>query len=143
MRTIWILTVTALVAFGCNKNDTEVTSKMPEGKVAHEQDASATKTVNKTTKESKVDPALKDYVYPSSELQGTYSAGDIESVQYMSQDDFATVVTFYKQKFPGSTSASDANAYFGKQNPDGSSLTVTVTKMNTTTQIILKLEKKG
>ena len=31
--------------------------------------------------------------------------------------------------------------YFGTQNPDGSSLTVTLTKMDSGTQVILKLEK--
>ena len=89
-----------------------------------------------------VDSALKDYVYPGSELGGRFSMGNMLSVQYTSQDEFIQVVNHYKKKFPDTNIGSGTSVYFGKQNPDGSNLTVTLTKLDNGTQIILRLEKK-
>ena len=91
---------------------------------------------------SEVDSALKDYVYPGSELGGRFSTGNMLSVQYTSQDEFIHVVNHYKKKFPDTNIGSGTSVYFGKQNPDGSDLTVTLTKLDNGTQIILKLSKK-
>ena len=92
--------------------------------------------------ESEVDSALKDYVYPGSELGGRFSMGNMLSVQYTSQDQFIHVVNHYKKKFPDTNVGSGTSVYFGKKNPDGSDLTVTLTKLDNGTQIILRLRKK-
>ena len=92
--------------------------------------------------QSEVDSALKDYVYPGSELGGQFSMGNMSSVQCTSQDDFTRVVNHYKEKFPGTNVGSGTSVYFGKKNPDGSDLTVTVTKLDHGTQIVLQLSNK-
>jgi hypothetical protein len=89
-----------------------------------------------------LDSALKDYVYPGSELGGQFSMGNTLSVQFTSQDKFIDVVNHYKKKFPDTNIGSGTSVYFGKQNPDGGDLTVTLTELDNGTQIILKLTKK-
>jgi hypothetical protein len=88
-----------------------------------------------------IDPAFKDYEYPAAVFDGTFSMGNIVSVSYFSQDDFAKVVEFYKQKFPGTAIQSGTITNFSKQNPDGSHLSATISPVGDKTQIILKLEK--
>jgi hypothetical protein len=67
--------------------------------------------------------------------------GNTLSVQYTSQDEFIHVVNHYKKIFPDTNIGSGTSVYFGKMNPDGSNVTVTLTKLDNGTQIILKLSK--
>jgi hypothetical protein len=92
--------------------------------------------------QSHTDSALENYVYPGSEEGGRFSMGNMVSVQYTSQDEFVQVMNHYKKKFPNTNVGSGTSVYFGKQNPDGSDLTVTLTKLDNGTQIILQLNKK-
>ena len=96
-------------------------------------------TPNAQTTDKEVDSALKEYVYPGSELEGQFSMGNMLSVQYISQDEFIHVVNHYKKKFPDTNIGSGTSVYFGKQTPDGGDLTVTLTELDNGTQIILKL----
>ena len=91
--------------------------------------------------QSEADSALEGYVYPGSEEGGRFSMGNMVSVQYTSQDDFAKVVNHYRKKFPDTNVGSGTSVYFGKQNPAGSNITVTLTKMDNGTQIILQLSE--
>jgi hypothetical protein len=88
---------------------------------------------------SEADSILKDYVYPGSEEGGRFSMGNMVSVQYTSPDEFAQVVNHYKKKFPETNVGAGTSVYFGKKNPDGSNLTVTLTKLDNGTQIVLQL----
>jgi len=150
MRIFYTIAVITLIALGCNKKDDERTSKFPESKAANGQEAGAAKELERTpetktddsTKKSTVDPVLKDYEYPASTLEDTFSMGNTVSVIYKSPDDFAKVVEFYKQKFPDAPPQSGTTVYFGGGNADGSGFTVTLTQLNNNTQIILKLDKK-
>ncbi|MBL7189988.1 MAG: hypothetical protein ISS70_26975 [Phycisphaerae bacterium] len=150
MRRFFIIAAITLMALGCNKKDDEGTSKLPESEVANGQEAGATQELKRTpeantddsTKKSKVDPVFKDYEYPASTLEDTFSMGNTVSVIYKSPDDFAEVVEFYKQKFPDAPPQSGTTVYFGKENADGSAFTVTLTQLSNDTQIILRLDKK-
>ena len=150
MRTFFIIAVITLMALGCDKKEDEGTSELPQSKVANEQQAVAaqesertleTKT-DETAKKSTVDPAFKDYEYPTATFESTFSMGNTVSNIYKSPDDFAKVVEFYKQKFPDAPPQSGTTVYFGKTNADGSGFTVTLTRVNNNTQIILRLDKK-
>jgi hypothetical protein len=146
MRVFWILAAAALLALGCSDKSAQTTDQ-PEPGDAVGQDAvsrpSLDKAIEPQTQESAadddVDPALRDFVYPDSELGGEFSMGNTTSLQYTTQDDYAEVVEYYKQKFPDTHTGSGTSTYFGKENPDGSNLTVTLTKLDSGTQIILKL----
>ncbi len=150
MRIIFIIAVITLMAVGCNKKDDEGTSHLPESEVTNEQGASAAQEVKRTSEaktdesseKSNVDPVIKEYEYPASTLESTFSVGNTVSAIYISPDEFAKVVEFYKQKFPDAPPQSGSTVYFGKANADGSGFTVTLTQLNDNTQIILKLEKK-
>jgi len=150
MRIIFIIVVTILMALGCNKKDDEETSRLPESKVANGQEAVAAQELKRSseaktddsTEKSKVDPVFKDYEYPASTFESTFSMGNTASVVYKSPDDFAKIVEFYKQKFPDAPPQSGNTVYFGKENADGSGFTVTLTRVNNDTQIILRLDKK-
>ncbi len=150
MRIIFIIAVITLIALGCNKKDDDGTSKLPESKVANGQEADAVQELKQSpeaktdysTKKSKLDPVFKDYEYPASKIEDTFSMGNTISAIYKSPDDFAKVVEFYKQKFPDAPPQSGSTVYFGKTNADGSGFTVTLTRLNDNTQIILKLNKK-
>ena len=150
MRIFLVIAVIALMGLGCKKKDDEGAAKLPETKVADEQQAATaqepmtapeTKT-DDSTKKSTVDPVFKDYEYPASTFESTFSMGNTVSAIYKSPDDFAKVVDFYKQKFPDTPTQPGTTAYFGKANPDGSGFTVTVTRVDSNTQIILRLDKK-
>jgi len=138
------------MAVGCNKKDDEGTSRLPESKAANGQEAGAAQEMKRTpeaktddsAKNSKVDPVFKDYEYPASTFESTFSAGNTVSVIYKSPDDFAKVVEFYKQKFPDAPPQSGTTVYFGKANEDGSGFTVTLTRLDNNIQIILRLDKK-
>lgn len=151
MRAIWICAIIVLVTLGCSKHDTEVTAELSQKQAADEQDLQASRTTDKKPKvvttgsagEGTLDPAFKDYEYPNSKIDGSFSMGRTVSVMYKSPDDFSEVVVFYQKKFPGSSPQSGTNAYFGKTHSDGSEFTVTLTKTGETTQIILKQDKKG
>ena len=91
--------------------------------------------------QSDADSILKDYVYPGSEEGGRFSMGNMVSVQYTSQDEFVQVVNHYKKKFPDTNVGSGTSVYFGKENPDGSNITVTLTKLDNGTQIVLQLSE--
>lgn len=150
MRIIFIIAVITLMALGCNKKDGQGTSKLPKSKAASGQEADTAHELKKTpdaetdnsTKKSKLDPVFKDYEYPASTFEDKFSMGSIVSVIYKSPDDFSKVVEFYKQKFPDAPPQSGNTVYFGKENEDGSSFTVTLTRLDNNTQIILKLAKK-
>ena len=149
MRIFSIVAVVTLMALGCNKKDDEGTSKLPESKVANEQEAGAAQKLKRTpetktddsTKKSTVDPVFKDYEYPASTFESTFSMGNTVSAIYKSPDDFAKVVEFYKQKFPDAPPQSGTTVYFGKGNADGSGFTVTLSQVNNNTQIILRLDR--
>ena len=150
MRISFIIAVIILMTLGCNKKDDEGTSKLPESKVANGQEAGSAQGLkgmpeaktDDSTKKSTVDPVFKDYEYPASTFENTFSMGNTVSVIYRSPDDFAKVVEFYKQKFPDAPPQSGTTVYFGKTNADGSGFTVTLTRVNNNTQIILRLDKK-
>jgi hypothetical protein len=150
MRIIIIITVIILMALGCNKKDDEGISNLPESEVANDQEADAVQELTQSpqaktddsAKKKELDPIFKDYEYPASEIEDTFSMSNTISAIYKSPDDYAKVVAFYKQKFPDAPPQSGTTVYFGKTNADGSSFTVTLTKVNNHTQIILKLEKK-
>jgi hypothetical protein len=138
----------ALLVLGCGERSAE-TTQAPESSGVEGQDAApapqvsepeAAKTAGAAVHDD-VDPRIKDFVYPGSEAGGQFDMGGTVSLQYASQDDYAKVVDHYLQKFPGSHPGAGTSAYFAKQNADGSNLTVTVTKLDTGTQIILKLEE--
>ena len=150
MRTFSIIAVITLMALGCSKKDDEGTSSLPQNNVANEQPAGAAqepertpeaKTDDSATKGT-VDPVFKEYEYPASTSEGTFAMGNTVSVIYKSPDDFAKVVEFYEQKFPDAPSQPGTTVYFGKENADGSSFTVTLTRLDNSTQIILRLDKK-
>ena len=147
MRTFFIIAVITLMALGCDKKDDEGTSKLPESegrKAGAAQELKGTPETNTddSTKKSTVDPAFKDYEYPTATFESTFSMGNTVSNIYKSPDDFAKVVEFYKQKFPDAPPQSGTTVYFGKINADGSGFTVTLTQVNNNTQIILRLDKK-
>ena len=149
MRKLWIFSIAALMVLGCTRSDTEVNSKLPEGKTKSEV-VSQVDPIKKNMAEdrtgrpagaSNIDPAFKDYEYPAADFDGTFSTGDTVSVSYFSQDDFSKVVEFYNQKFPGTAIQSGTTTHFSKENPDGSHLSATISPVGDKTQIILKLEK--
>jgi len=148
MRLIAIIALAALITLGCGKNDADTRSQ-PEGAGAGDlnsgpaTDGGTASKPDNSAGAADVDPALKDYVYPGSQSGGTFSMGNTVSHQFTTNDDFATVVDFYRQKFPDANPPVGTSAYFGKQAPDGGGLTVTLTKTDNGTQIILRLEKKG
>jgi hypothetical protein len=150
MRIIIIIAVIILMASGCDKKDDEGSSKMPESKVANGQEADAIQElkqspetkIDDSTKKNNLDPVFKDYEYPASKIEDTFSMSNTISAIYKSPDDFAKVVEFYKQKFPDAPPQVGSTAYFGKTNADGSGFTVTLTRVNNNTQIILRLDKK-
>jgi len=151
MRKLWIFSVAALIALGCSKSDTEVDSKLPEGKTKSEV-VSQVDLIEKNITEdrtgrlagaSNIDPVFKDYEYPAADFDGTFSSGDTVSVSYFSQDDFSKVVDFYNQKFPGTAIQSGTITNFSKENPDGSNLAATISQVGDKTQIILRLARKS
>ena len=122
---------------------------MPQSKVVKEPQAEAapepmkmpeTKTVE-VAKKSAVDPAFKDYVYPNSKFENTVSMGNTTSAIYKSTDGFVKVVSFYKVKFPDAPVQPGTTVYFVKTNEDGSGITVTLTKLDSEIQIILRKDK--
>jgi len=149
MRIIFIIAVIILMALGCNKKDDVGSSKLPESTVANGQEAdavqeqkqSADSKTDDSTKKNELDPVLKDYEYPVSKIEDTFSTDNTISAIYKSPDDFGKVVEFYKQKFPDAPPQSGSTVYFGKTNADGSGFTVTLTQVNNNTQIILRLDK--
>jgi hypothetical protein len=150
MRTFLIISAVALLAFGCEKKEDQGTSTGPQSMVAGEQMAEIpgettstreTKT-DETAVSSTVDPVFKDYVYPNSKLEDTISMGNTTSAIYKSSDGFVKVVDFYKQRFPDAPVQPGTTVYFGKTDADGSSLTVTLTKLDIEIQIILRHDKK-
>ena len=151
MRTFLIIAAATLLAFGCDKKEDQGTSTPPKNTVAKEQQPEAAQEpvrtpetrTDETAKKSEVDPAFKDYEYPTSTLEDSVSKGNTVSVIYKSPHEFAKVVEFYKQKFPDAPDQPGTTVYFVKTNADGSALTVTLTKLDNETQIILKQEKKS
>lgn len=149
MRMFWMITATALLVLGCSEEGAQTTHKTESDQIKGQD---VTRPVMKDREvetkpggpagKSEIDSALKDCVYPGSELGGRFSMGNTLSVQYTSQDEFIHVVNHYKKKFPDTNIGSGTSVYFGKKNPDGSNLTVTLTKLENGTQIILKLSKK-
>jgi len=149
MRMFWTITAMALLVLGCSEKGAQTTHKTETDRIKRQAVVrSEMKNREVETKpggpagKNEVDPALKDYVYPGSELGGRFAMGNMVSVQYTSQDEFSHVVNHYKSKFPDTNIGPGTSVYFGKQNPDGSDLTVTLTKLDNGTQIILKLSKK-
>ena len=115
MRKIFIITVITFMALSCNKKDDEGASKLHERKVADKQEVIAAQDSERppeadtddSSEKSEVDPVFKDYEYPASTLESTFSMGNTVSVIYNSPDDFSKVVEFYKQKFPDAPPQSD------------------------------------
>jgi hypothetical protein len=150
MRIIFIIAVMILMALGCNKKEDEGTSNLPESKVANGQEVDTIQELPQSSEaktdgsvnENKLDPVFRDYEYPDSKLEDTFSMGKTISAIYKSPDNFAKVVEFYKQKFPDAPPQSGSTVYFGITNADGSGFTVTLTQVNNDTQIILRLDKK-
>ena len=150
MRKLWIFSIAALMVLGCTKSDTGATSKLSEGKTKSEVVSQVDPKEQKMAEDrtggpagaSNIDPAFKDYEYPAADFDGTFSMGNIVSVSYFSQDDFAKVVEFYNQKFPGTAIQSGTTTHFAKNNPDGSHISATISQVGDKIQIILKLEGK-
>jgi len=143
---IWMIAIAALLLVpGCSKKGAQ-DANQPESTQNVGQpvtiDETAQTGIQEPAEKNEVDPAFNDYIYPGSKLDGKHSMGGSESLMYMSKDDFNSVVEYYKQKFPDTNVGSGTTVYFGKENPDGSSLTVTLTKMDYGTQVILNLTKK-
>ena len=142
---ILMIVIAALVLVpGCSKKGTQDADK-PESTQDVVQpvtkDETAETGIQEPAEKDEVDPAFNDHIYPGSKLDGKHSMGSSESLFYMTEEDFANVVEYYKQKFPDTNVGSGTTVYFGKKNPDGSSLTVTLTEMDYGTQVILKLTK--
>jgi len=149
MRTFLIIAAVTLLAFGCDKKEDQGTTSLPPKKVANEQPPDAVVKLKKTTEtkadataaKSTVDPVFKDYVYPNSEFEDTVSMGNTKSAIFKSTDGFVKVVSFYKEKFPDTNVQPGTTVSFGKTNEDGTSLTVTLTKLDSEIQIILRHDK--
>lgn len=149
MQKFFIIAVIALMALGCSKKDDEGTSELPqtngvEGQlenVGNEPETAIETNTNDSANESTADPVFKEYEYPASIFESTFSMGNTVSNIYKSSDSFAKVVDFYKQKFPDSPPQSGTTVYFGKTNEDGSGFTVTLTQLDNDTQIILRRDK--
>ena len=148
IRMFWMITATALLVLGCSEEGAQTTHKTESDQIKGQdvirpviKDKDVETQPEGPAVKSEVDPALKDYVYPGSELTEQFSMGNMLSVLYMSQDQFDSVVDHYKKKFPDTNIGSGTSVYFGKQNPDGKNLTVTLSKLDNGTQIILKLSK--
>lgn len=148
MRMFLMIAAMVLLALGCSKKGAQTTPETESDQIKGQdvvrpvvEDREVATKPGGPAEEGEVDPALKDYVYPGSELGGRFSMGNMLSVQYTSQDEFVDIVTHYKKKFPDTNVGSGTSVYFGKQSPDGSDLTVTLTKLDNGTQIILKLSK--
>ncbi|MFC1452581.1 hypothetical protein ACFLSJ_04465 [Verrucomicrobiota bacterium] len=146
MRVFWIIAATALLVLGCSDKGAQTADKTESGQIKgadvvrpQMKDREVEAKQGGPAGDNEVDPALKDYVYPGSELGGRFAMGNMLSLQYTSQDEFTKVVDHYKEKFPDTNVGPGTSVYFGKQNPDGSDLTVTLTKLDSGTQIILKL----
>ena len=150
MRKLWIFSIATLMVLGCNKSDTEVNSKLPEGETKSEVVSQVDPKEKKMAEDrtggpagvSNIDPVFKDYEYPGADFDGTFSMENTVSVSYFSQDDFSKVVEFYNQKFPGTAIQSGTTTNFSKKNPDGSRLAATISQVGDKTQIILRLERK-
>ena len=149
MQTFWLISMVVLLVLGCSEKGAQ-TGTNPESPGVKSQEMVQRMTKNKTVEagtpgsveSSEVDPVLKDYVYPGSDLGGQWPMDQPVSFQFTSADDFAKVVDYYKRKFPDTHVGSGTTVYFGKENPDGSHMTVTLTKVDNGTQVILKLDKQ-
>lgn len=149
MRTFLIIAAVTLLAFGCDKKDDQGTSAPPTGNLVNEKIAEAAKNLEETTEikadktavKSAVDPVFKDYVYPNSKIEDMVSMGNTISAIFKSPDGFVKVISFYKEKFPDAPVQPGTTVSFAKNNADGSSLTVTLTKLDNQTQIILRNDK--
>ena len=148
IRMFLMIIATALLVLGCSQEDAQTTQKTESDQIKGQDVARPVKKDKEVeaktdgpVAKSEVDPAMKDYVYPGSELTEQFSMGNMLSVLYMSQDQFDRVVDHYKKKFPDTNIGSGTSVYFGKKNPDGRNLTVTLSKRENGTQIILKLSK--
>jgi hypothetical protein len=117
-----------------------VVNEQPPDAAVKLKETAETKTVE-TALENTVDPALKDYVYPNSKFENTVSMGNTTSAIYKSTDGFVKVISFYKEKFPDTNVQPGTTVSFGKTNEDGTSLTVTLTKLDSEIQIILRHDK--
>ncbi len=150
MRTLWIFSIAALMVLGCTRSDTEVNSKLPEGRtgsdvvseVAPQEKKMAEDRTGRPAGAGNIDPAFKDYEYPAADFDGTFSSGGMVTAAYFSQDDVSKVAEFYHQKFPGSALQLGITTNYSKQDPDGSHLSATITKVGNKTQIILKIERE-
>jgi hypothetical protein len=151
MRKIFIISVIILLALGCNKKDEGGTSNLPESTTAGEQEKDALQDQDENLEantdaaamKKDLDPLFEEYEYPASDIEDTFSMGTTISAIYKSADEFDKVVAFYKQKFPDAPPQSSSTVYFGKTLEDGSGFTVTLTQINSHTQIILRLDKKS
>ena len=150
MKKLLVFCLATLVVFGCNKKDTDVESKLLEDNTKSELvsqiDSAEKKMVEDRTGQSvgasNIDPVFEYYEYPAADFDGTFSMENTVSVSYFSQDDFSKVIEFYNKKFPGTAIKSGTTTNFSKENPDGSRLGATITKVGDKTQIILRLDKK-
>lgn len=148
MRVMLILAITVLLTISCSKEKTEVTTTLSESEairtnnvgVAQKGSSESEREISSTDEEGTIDPVLKEYKYPNSELDGKSATGKTVSYMFLSPDEFAEVVKYYQKKFPDSPPPSGGNAYYAKTDSDGS-ITVTVTGINNTTQIILRSDK--
>ena len=148
MRMFWMITAVVFLVLGCSEVGAQDAHKTESDEIMGQdvtrpvmEDRAVEAKPGGPAGTSEVDSALEDYVYPGSELGGRFSMGNISSVQYTSQDQFIDVVNHYKKKFPDTNIGSGTSVYFGKKKPDGSNLTVTLTKLDNGTQIILQLTK--
>lgn len=147
---IALIVISILTALSCAKKDDLRTDETLESKMTNRQESLTAEELEKaphamiadSVKNSKLDSVFTDYEYPASILEDTFSMSSTVSCIYKSSDEFAEVVEFYKKKFPDAPPQTGTTVYFGKTNTDGSGLTVTITKLDHNTQIILRLDKK-
>lgn len=148
MRAVLIMMIAALVTASCSKEETEVTTTLSESEAVSTNDVDVTRKgsdepelkASRTAGKGTIDPVLKDYTYPNSALDGKSTTGKVLSYFFVCPDEFEKVVEYYQKKFPDSPPPSGTNASYAKTVSDGT-ITVTVTGANTTSQIILRLDK--
>lgn len=148
MRRFCVIVVTVFLVVGCSDRCARTTHQTESAEVegqdvsyAETTDSAADVEARESAAHDEVDAALRDLVYPGSKLEGQFTAGNMVSFQFVSPDGFVNVVDYYRGKFPDTNVGSGTSVYFGKQNLDGSNVTVTLTKLDDGTQVILRQEK--
>lgn len=82
-------------------------------------------------------PTFEQEQYPGATRVGEMTIGGMSTRQFETADDLARVVEFYKAKFPKQQVVTEDGAFFGQNLDDGSAFTVTLSRSDGKTQILL------